>query len=313
MNGTGATPAVPLATGLLVPERIGSTRRVVAVLASLLIGVGAGHLTVGPWRRGMKWYLSIAGYSVAALAILALFSVFRINGTLAMFFLVLAPIGAVCLYLAAAIDVARTQTWAGARPNWKRVLLGWLAFFLVFQLGAVGATVYRLVVVQAFRVPSGSMMPAFLVGDHFLVSKASYWFAEPRRGDVIVFRYPVDESRDFIKRVIAVGGEELHINGQKIFVNCKPTEPHCQPITDPWAMWVGPSTGDQTVSVKVPANSYFVLRDNRNNSQDSRHWGFIRRDKIKGRAYLIYWSWDSASDGSIWEGVRWNRIGMQVE
>ena len=84
------------------------------------------------------------------------------------------------------------------------------------------ALLIRTFVVQAFKIPSGSMIPTLLVGDHILVNKFIYRFADPARGDVIVFKYPVDESRDFIKRIIAVGGEDLHIADQKIYVNCQP-------------------------------------------------------------------------------------------
>ena len=155
------------------------------------------------------------------------------------------------------------------------------------------ALLIRTFVVQAFKIPSGSMIPTLLVGDHILVNKFVYRFTAPKRGDVIVFKYPVDESRDFIKRIIAVGGEDLNIKDQKIYVNCKPPEPSCRPIDDPWGKWEDRFGISESTSVKVPPDSYFVMGDNRNNSQDSRYWGFVKRDKIKGRAFLIYWSWDS--------------------
>jgi signal peptidase I len=174
------------------------------------------------------------------------------------------------------------------------------------------ALLIRTFVVQAFKIPSGSMIPTLLVGDHILVNKFLYRFADPKRGDVIVFKYPVDESRDFIKRIIAVGGEDLFIKDQKIYINCKPVEATCRAIDDPWGKWEERAFGGtESTSVHVPPNSYFVMGDNRNNSQDSRYWGFVRRDKIKGRAFLIYWSWDSDRD-SVWQRVRWNRLGKLI-
>jgi signal peptidase I len=158
------------------------------------------------------------------------------------------------------------------------------------------------------------MIPTLLVGDHILVNKFLYRFRDPHRGDVIVFKYPVDESRDFIKRVVAVGGEELHIRDQKIYINCRPPEPSCQPIADPWGKYEErlPGTSEST-QVHVPEGSYFVMGDNRNNSQDSRYWGFVKRDKIKGKAFLIYWSWDSErEDKPLWERVRWGRLGKLI-
>jgi signal peptidase I len=164
--------------------------------------------------------------------------------------------------------------------------------------------------VQAFKLPSGFMGPAQLFGDHILVNKFAYRFAEPARGDVIVFKYPPDESRDFMKRIIAVGGEDLHIQGQKIYVNCRPPEPSCRPIDDPWGKWEERFGASESTSVKVPPGAYFVMGDNRNNSQDSRHWGLVKRQKIKGKAFLIYWSWDSRRDERMpWERVRWDRLG----
>ena len=173
------------------------------------------------------------------------------------------------------------------------------------------ALLIRTFVVQAFKIPSGSMIPTLLVGDHILVNKFVYRFIDPKRGDVIVFKYPVDESRDFIKRIIAVGGEDLHIKDQKIYVNCKPPEPSCRPIDDPWGKW-GDGLGlSESTSVHVPPGSYFVMGDNRNNSQDSRYWGFVKREKLKGRAFLIYWSWDSERE-ALWERVRWSRLGKLI-
>jgi signal peptidase I len=174
------------------------------------------------------------------------------------------------------------------------------------------ALLIRTFVVQAFKIPSGSMIPTLEIGDHILVNKFVYRFTDPVRGDVIVFKYPVDESRDFIKRIIAVGGEDLHIKDQKIYVNCRPPAPACRPIDDPWGKWEERPGLSETTSVKVPADSYFVMGDNRNNSQDSRYWGFVKRDKIKGRAFLIYWSWDSERYGAMWERVRWSRLGKLI-
>jgi signal peptidase I len=177
------------------------------------------------------------------------------------------------------------------------------------------ALLIRTFVVQAFKIPSGSMIPTLLVGDHILVNKFVYRFRDPVRGDVVVFKYPVDESRDFIKRIIAVGGESLFIKDQKIYVDCRPPEPSCHEIADPWGRWEdrygGPTS--ETTAVQVPPGSYFVMGDNRNNSQDSRYWGFVRGDKIKGKAFLIYWSWDSEHDARpLWERIRWSRLGKLI-
>jgi signal peptidase I len=177
------------------------------------------------------------------------------------------------------------------------------------------ALLIRTFVVQAFKIPSGSMIPTLLVGDHILVNKFLYRFRDPVRGDVVVFKYPVDESRDFIKRVIAVGGEDVYIKDRQIYVNCRPPGPACRPLQDPWAYYedrIGLSS-ETFGPVHVPAGSYFVMGDNRYNSQDSRYWGFVKVDKIKGKAFLVYWSWDSdRDDKALWQRVRWGRLGHLI-
>jgi signal peptidase I len=177
------------------------------------------------------------------------------------------------------------------------------------------ALLIRTFVVQAFKIPSGSMIPTLVVGDHILVNKFLYRFRDPARGDVVVFKYPVDESRDFIKRIVAVGGEEVFIRDREIFINCRPAAPSCQPIADPWAYYEGrPGPPGETFGpTRVPPGAYFVMGDNRNNSQDSRYWGVVRGDKIKGLAFLIYWSWDSEHDDRpLWQRVRWGRLGHLI-
>ena len=166
------------------------------------------------------------------------------------------------------------------------------------------ALLIRTFVVQAFKIPSGSMIPTLLVGDHILVNKFIYYFRDARREDVIVFKYPWDESRDFIKRVIAVGGEEVAMKDRTVFVNGRPLE-------EPYAIYsdARPPRGGayEYGPVVVPAGSYFVMGDNRDNSQDSRFWGFLKREKIRGKAFLIYWSWDSEK-GSL----RWWRLARLI-
>ncbi|MGH7318761.1 MAG: signal peptidase I [Candidatus Rokuibacteriota bacterium] len=177
------------------------------------------------------------------------------------------------------------------------------------------ALLIRTFVVQAFKIPSGSMIPTLLVGDHILVNKFIYRFRDPARGDVVVFKYPVEEHRDFIKRVIAVGGEEIYIKDRQVFINCQPPAPTCQPIKESWAYYedrMAPG-GEPYGPKQVPAGHHFVMGDNRNNSQDSRWWGYVKQEKIKGQAFIIYWSWDSEHDRKpLWQRVRWGRLGRLI-
>ncbi len=166
------------------------------------------------------------------------------------------------------------------------------------------ALVIRTYLVQAFKIPSGSMEDTLLIGDHLLVNKFIYGtklpfsdkrvlkLRDPRRGDVIVFEYPVDPSKDFIKRVIGTPGDVVEEKDKKVYVNGKlyvnPHEVHKEKDIIPKEM----NPRDTFGPVTVPPNSYFVMGDNRDRSYDSRFWGFVPRDKIKGLAFIKYWSWD---------------------
>jgi signal peptidase I len=184
------------------------------------------------------------------------------------------------------------------------------------------ALVIRTLVVQAFTIPSGSMMETLLVGDYILVNKFLYgpevpftdWrtpgLRMPRRGDIIVFRYPQDEKRDFIKRIIGIPGDEIQIRGHDVYVNGQRLEEAYAKHTAPAPAHSGPGSCAYAYGCErtiVPTDSYFVMGDNRENSQDSRYWGFVRQEKIKGKAFLIYWSWDADRH---W--LRWWRLGNYI-
>ncbi|MGH7325739.1 MAG: signal peptidase I [Candidatus Rokuibacteriota bacterium] len=189
-------------------------------------------------------------------------------------------------------------------------------------IAIVLALVIRTLVVQAFTIPSGSMMETMLVGDYILVNKFLYgpeipftdWrvpgLRQPRRGDIIVFRYPQDEQRDFIKRIVGTPGDRIQIRGADVYVNGRRLDEPYVKHTGPPPSHVGPTYCSYAYGCEptmVPSDSYFVMGDNRDNSQDSRYWGFVRRDKIKGKAFLIYWSWDGDRH---W--LRWWRLGNYI-
>lgn len=166
------------------------------------------------------------------------------------------------------------------------------------------ALVIRTYLVQAFKIPSGSMEDTLAIGDHLLVSKFMYGtkipfvdrrvltIRDPRQGDVIVFEYPEDPSKDFIKRVVGTPGDVVEGKEKKVFVNgilyVNPHEIHKEKDIIPKEM----NPRDTFGPVTVPAGSYFVMGDNRDRSYDSRFWKFVRRDQIKGLAFIKYWSWD---------------------
>ena len=183
-------------------------------------------------------------------------------------------------------------------------------------IAIVLALFIRTFVVQAFKIPSGSMEPTLQIGDHILVNKFIYGVkipylrktiipvSEPDRGDIIVFRYPEDPDKDFIKRVIAVPGDIVEIRNKIIYVDGAAVKNDVGVHTDSRVLSGAINHRDNLKPLTVPAGSYFVMGDNRDNSYDSRFWGFVEERSIKGKAFIIYWSWDSDAFG-----VRWGRIG----
>lgn len=180
------------------------------------------------------------------------------------------------------------------------------------------ALLIRTFVVQAFKIPSGSMIPTLLIGDHILVNKFLYGiqipfsdkkillFREPQKGEIIVFKYPENPKKDFIKRVIATGGDTIEERNKVVYVNG-------QPIMERYAHHYDPivrSDADRRDSfgrILVPQDKLFVMGDNRDHSYDSRFWGFVDKKEVKGKAFIIYWSWDPDK----W--ARFNRIGRLIE
>jgi signal peptidase I len=186
----------------------------------------------------------------------------------------------------------------------------------------------RTFVVQAFKIPSGSMEPNLLIGDHLLVNKFVFAPAltslertllpiDPiRRGDIIVFKYPEDPTRDFIKRVIGLPGDTIEMHNKKVYVNGKA-------LDEPYAHFIYPpdegasgapdtETADllrEFAPMTVAADNYFMMGDNRDNSQDSRYWGFMPRDYVKGKALFVYFSF---GEGGGLANIRWSRLLHQI-
>lgn len=177
-----------------------------------------------------------------------------------------------------------------------------LEYVEAIVMALILALFIRAFVVQAFKIPSGSMIPTLLIGDHLLVKKYIYgfevpftgrkvlMFKKPQRGDIVVFKFPKDPRRDFIKRVIAVEGDTVEINQRVLYVNGKPqTEPYVQ-YTDEGVMLPSSGPRDFFGPVTIPQNKIFVMGDNRDNSNDSRWWGFVDLESVRGKAWFIYWS-----------------------
>jgi len=217
----------------------------------------------------------------------------------------------------------------------------WVEYCKSFFPVILAVLLLRSFLVEPFRIPSGSMMPTLLVGDFILVNKFSYGLRlpvlnskiieidEPERGDVVVFRYPKDPSVDYIKRVVGLPGDKIGYYNRIVYVNGKPAG------QVPAGVYVGEGSGvsmsgaserreqlgdvqhDILVMPRTPGlegeylvahNEYFVMGDNRDNSNDSRYWGTVPEENLVGKAFRIWMNWDGARGG-----IDWDRLGMKIQ
>ncbi|MDY0132924.1 MAG: signal peptidase I [Desulforegulaceae bacterium] len=186
---------------------------------------------------------------------------------------------------------------------------------IVFAL--ILALIIRAFVVQAYKIPSGSMLDTLFIGDHILVNKFVYGVrmpftnktifpvSKPKRGDIVVFKAPVDPPKDFIKRVIGLPGEKIELRNKQLYINNKKYTDEAYAKNEDSKIYKGFfNPRDNFGPITVPENSYFMMGDNRDNSTDSRFLGSIEYERLKGQAFIIYWSWKKEDFG-----VRWSRLG----
>jgi signal peptidase I len=221
-------------------------------------------------------------------------------------------------------------------------------YFESIVIAVILALFIRTFVVQAFKIPTGSMENNLLIGDHLLVNKFIFGPTESRlerillpvkpvkREDIIVFKYPEEPDRDFIKRVIGLPGETVEVREKKVYINGnaldEPYAHYLEPVATPSESHEVTSfdVRDRYGPVTVPPNHYFVMGDNRDNSQDSRYWGFLPREYIKGKALILYWSYEAEREdyqedgaGATLKGLasvfvhfftrtRWDRMLRQI-
>lgn len=217
-------------------------------------------------------------------------------------------------------------------------------YFESIVIAVILALFVRTFAVQAFKIPTGSMENNLLIGDHLLVNKFVFGpslgsvehavmpMKDIRRGNIVVFKYPVQPDRDFIKRVIGLPGETVELRNKKVYINGQPLdEPyvHFLEPPDPSAGQSETTDSDRRVHygpVTVPAGHYFMMGDNRDNSEDSRWWGFLPRAYIKGQADMIYWSYEAEREDyqdtgigsqvgglfSAFTKTRWSRLLRQI-
>ncbi|MBI2834090.1 MAG: signal peptidase I [Acidobacteria bacterium] len=210
----------------------------------------------------------------------------------------------------------RTPPPAPAAPTFHKSTVR--EYFESIVIAVILALFIRTWAVQAFKIPTGSMENNLLIGDHLLVNKFVFGptlgraerrllpMTNVRRGDVIVFKYPEEPDRDFIKRVIGLPGEAVEVRQKKVYIDGRP-------IDEPYVHFIEAAGSQQEFTsfdvrerygpVTVPADHYFVMGDNRDNSQDSRYWGFLPRAYIKGKALMIYWSYEAGAEDYRDDGI----------
>jgi len=193
-------------------------------------------------------------------------------------------------------------------------------------IAIVLALFIRTFIVQAFKIPSGSMIPTLLIGDHILVSKFIYGVklpfvnttiipgADPDYQDIVVFEYPKDPKKDYIKRVIGLPGDMVEIKDKVVYINGEKINDSHAYFSDTRGSPLINRPRDNYGPVKVPDDSIFVMGDNRDHSYDSRFWGFVQKDALKGKAFIVYFSWDTSDfDWTLSKlvdiDVRWSRLG----
>ena len=315
MESAGTEPGIAAA---LPPGRQPRGLALAAAIATLFVSAALGGVIVRRWRRAAFWLLSdLAWYAVMIGAILA-------GHPRQMWVGLFATVG---WRVPAAVDAYRLTRRASQIASWRSLIVTWL----VLTLGAAGlaAGFVRPFLVEAFKIPSKSMYPALIVGDHVFANKVR---RTPKRGDVIVFKYPLDESTDYIKRVIGLAGDVVDTANGSVLVNgvelprdrvqedCPKGPDGITVFEDaiPCVLWnetldgrsyqIGTDTvlGERPMRrTVVPPNTVFVIGDNRDNSSDSRVWGPVPLANIKGTVTFIWWS-------SAERGVRWDRVDALV-
>lgn len=324
---------------------------------------GLGQVYNGQARKGVLLYCLYGIVVLASVAILLELSLAPFN--------IVLPLGVILagylFILIEAVKTARSQRET-FQPKFYNKWYVYLAIIVlsVFVIQPTVSSTIRNVWIQAFKMPAGSMKNTLLVGDHFLVNKFVYRQTSPKRFDIIVFHYPWEEGRDFIKRVIGLPGERVQIRNRQVYINAQPLqEPYAQyraaqgreeqfgpvlvpkrgdtleirndqqlyvngePVPIPagsysprdhgatmtgFAVFYGPLLPTGTTFQKsigplvVRDDYYFTLGDNRDNSKDSRYWGFVPHANVLGVAKRIYWSWDRHA-----KWVRWERIGQDIQ
>lgn len=273
-----------------------------AWIAGLLnfLAVGLGHFYAGGFKKALFLFFIIQGTLIAIILILIL----KTPNAFVLFIALLAGFLFFIYCVADAVKLSKVNKQYIMKPynRWYYYLLYWvIASFIIQPL--VSTTIKRNIV-QAFKIPSGSMLPTIQIGD-FIITKTKIFIKNNLTyGDIVVFPWPKNPSKDFIFRIIALGGDEIEIKNKKVYLNGNYIEEPYIINRDSKILDSKDFARDNFGPMKIPDDCIFVMGDNRDESNDSRFWGCVKKSSVKGRAYFIYWSWDNLK----WN-VRWDRLG----
>ena len=281
-----------------------------------VIAIGLGHIYTGEAKRGIILFFIGQALLVISKPLLLL-PVVPIN-LIATILLILTFV-VFCVVDAVRLSRKFKFSYDLKKYNkWYVYLL--FALITTFVIQPINKFAITQNIVQAYKIPSGAMKPTLLIGDHFLVNKfiygikIPYWrktiipIRNPKRGDIVVFIYPVNPNKDFIKRVIGISGDVIEIRDKKLYLNHKRVNQDYGVYTDSRILSAKVRPRDNFGPITVPEQSLFVMGDNRDESFDSRFWGFVDRSLVKGKVTNIYWSWNKEEFN-----VRWDRIGIEIK
>lgn len=266
--------------------------------------IGLGHFYAGEAKKGLQLYFF--GQGLLFLFVLPLIYLYpKVIG------LILSVLFGFLFLLYCIVDAVKFSkkkriSYQLKKYNRWYIYLACLVFASFIMQPLVGASI-KMFLVQAYRIPAGSLEPTILAGDQVFAKTFFAVKAGINRGDIIIFPFPEDTSKDFIKRVVAMGGEIIEIINKEVFINGDLFQEPYVIHTDPNIIPKDSMPRDNFGPVTVPEDAVFVMGDNRDNSYDSRFWGFVKKSDVAGKAQSVYWSWDREN-----RKVRWHRIGKMI-
>ena len=272
-----------------------------AVLLTILT-IGLGHLYSGYVKRGFFLFLG---------AHLLIVLVFSLAAFIPPYGAIVATSAAIVFPVFCYIDAYRSAK--NRRENYELQRYNRWYYYLIiicvygFITQPTLESLAKSNFSQAFKIPSGAMLDTMKIGDHIMCNKITYKFNEPKRGDIVIFPYPKTPSVSYVKRVIGLGGESIEIREKEVFINGNPLKEEYTIYASGKNLAASFGPRDNLGSIDIPTDAVFVMGDNRDNSHDSRFWGFVPKSSISGKVTFIYWSWDSEHSR-----VRWDRVGKLV-